>query len=95
MKGGGYTVSFKIKGNKSTIDKFIKSLKLIQYNEKLNNNTTRLLHPITGYYTHLSNTTQKENNISYNMFTLFTGLENVNNILEDLEKAFKSAFNSK
>jgi len=89
MKGGGGVITFKIKGRKQDIEKFLKSLKIIKIGDNnKNSNYTRLIYLYKSKYADLDSTLQKANSIEHGVVSLIVGIDDVEEILKDLKEAF-------
>lgn len=84
VKGFGGTFSFLLSLNKQQIKTFIKNLKLISYAVSLGGVESLICLPY--YSTH-----KGIENIPSNLVRLSVGIENVNDIIEDLENSFSVA----
>jgi cystathionine beta-lyase/cystathionine gamma-synthase len=89
MTGGGGIVSFEIKGNLNTAKKFLNSLRLCSIGPSLGGVETLMTHPaIVNYYEY----TRKQRyrmGITDTLFRLSVGIEDVEDIIEDLDGALK------
>ena len=89
MAGGGGVVTFEIKGNLSTAKRFLDSLKLCYIGPSLGGVETLITHPgLVTYYDY----TRKERyklGITDTLFRLAVGIEDVEDLIRDLERALK------
>lgn len=89
MKGGGGVVSFEIKGTLANAKKFLNALALCYIAPSLGGVETLITHPgIVSYYDY-SRKERYELGITDTLFRLSVGIENVNDIINDLENALK------
>ncbi len=89
MSGGSTMVAFEVKGGKSAAFKFINALETIQISNNLGDAKSLITHPATTTHKNLSNEDREELGISDAMIRLSVGLEDSNDLLEDIEKALK------
>lgn len=89
MSGGGGIVSFDIKGNLSTAKRFLNALQLCCIGSSLGGVETLITHPaIVNYYEY----TKKQRcqlGITDTLFRLSVGIEGVDDIINDLDRALK------
>jgi len=89
MAGGGGVVTFDIKGNLNTAKRFLDSLKLCYIGPSLGGVETLITHPaLVSYYDY----TRKQRyaiGITDTLFRLAVGIEDVEDIIEDLDRALR------
>lgn len=89
MSGGGGVVTFDIKGNLSTAKRFLDALKLCYIGPSFGGVETLITHPaLVSYYDY----TRKQRyalGVTDTLFRLAVGLEDVEDIIEDLERGLK------
>jgi len=89
MTGGGGVVTFEIKGNLNTAKRFLDSLKLCYIGPSLGGVETLITHPtLVTYYDY----TRKERyalGITDTLFRLAVGIEDVEDLIEDLDRALR------
>lgn len=91
MKGGGGVITFKIKGTKKSIEKFLKSLKVLKINDNnKNTNYTKLIYLFNSRYSELDSSTQKANMIEHGLISIVVGIDDVEEIIKDLREAFSN-----
>ena len=88
MYGG--VISFKIKGDKEDVYKFMRSLKIIKCSPSLGGTESVISYPIATTAKHMENSLKEELGITENLLRLSVGLEDVNDLLEDLEYALSN-----
>lgn len=88
LKGASGVISFVIKGGKETAMKFMNSLKLASNEVHVADIRTCVLHPASETHRQLTEEQLVAAGIESGMIRLSVGLENVQDILEDLEKGF-------
>lgn len=88
---GGSMVVFGIKGGKTAGARFIDSLKLVFHLANVGDARTLAIHPATTTHSQLSEAEQRAAGITPDMIRLSVGLENIQDILEDLDQALAAA----
>ena len=89
MKSGGTMLSLEIKGSKKDAFAFMNKLKIIDISNNLGDSKTLITHPSTTTHSSISREEQEKIGISETMCRLSVGLENVDDLIEDLEQALK------
>ncbi len=92
MKRGGGMVSFEIVGGKDQAFKFLKELKLFHLAESLGGVESLSEYPPTMTHGSYSEQERLERGIRPNLIRLSVGIENVDDLIEDLKNAFSIAF---
>lgn len=87
-KGCSGVISFVIKGGRDTAVKFMDSLKLASNEVHVADIRTCVLHPASATHRQLTDEQLVACGINGGMIRLSVGLENVNDILDDLKQAF-------
>ena len=92
MKGGGTIISFEIntnigKSKKNNAFKFINKLKLIDISNNLGDTKSLITHPSTTTHNRLNQSEKKSLRITENLVRLSVGLEDCNDIIDDIENA--------
>ena len=90
MSGGSTMIAFEVDGGKSAAFKFINTLETVQISNNLGDAKSLVTHPATTTHKNLSDEDREELGISDGMIRLSVGLEDVDDLLEDLEKALHS-----
>ena len=93
-KGCGAVFTFGLKGNRQAGMKFIDSLKLIDCVANVGDVRTQVIHPATTTHSQLSDEQLIQAGISAETVRLSIGLEDVNDIIEDLDQAIHAAVRS-
>lgn len=93
MKGGGTIVSFEIKKkNKETLKqaafRFINNLKVIDISNNLGDTKSLITHPYTTTHHRLDKSEKKSLRITENLIRLSVGLENDEDLIEDINTSF-------
>jgi O-acetylhomoserine (thiol)-lyase len=89
LKGASGVISFVVKGGKENAVKFMDSLKLASNEVHVADIRTSVLHPASATHRQLSDKQLIAAGIDPGMVRLSVGLENVNDILDDIEQALK------
>jgi len=90
-KGAGAIIGFGIKGGAQAGKKFINSLKLISHLANIGDAKTLAIHPATTTHQQLSREEQIATGVTPDFIRLSVGLENMDDILEDLEQALRKS----
>lgn len=87
-KGSSGVISFEIKGGREVAAKFIDSLKLVSLEVHVADIRTCVLHPATSTHRQLTDQQLIDCGITAGTIRLSCGIENIEDILEDLKQAF-------
>ena len=87
MDGGSTLLGFYIEGGKERTFRFMNALELILISNNLGDAKTLLTHPATTTHSKLSEAERAELDIGDNYVRLSVGLENVEDLIEDIERA--------
>lgn len=90
MKAGGGLVSFIIEGGTKEAQKFLNALKLIHVAVSLGDAETLIQHPATMTHSVVPEKDRLEMGIANGMLRLSAGLEDVEDLIDDLKQAFTS-----
>ena len=88
MAGGGGVVSFLIKGDLDGAKRFLNALEMIYIGPSLGGVETLITHPALVTYYDYTREKRYELGITDTLFRLSVGLEDIDDILDDLEKGF-------
>ncbi len=91
MSDGSTIVSFEIDGGKKAAFRFLDALGLIDISNNLGDAKSLTTHPATTTHQRLSEEERQELNITDGLVRLSVGLEDVEDIKEDLDQALKAA----
>ena len=91
QKGAGAIIGFGIKGGASAGANFIDSLKLISHLANIGDAKSLAIHPATTTHQQLSKKEQLATGVTEDYIRLSIGIENVEDIIEDIEQALKKA----
>ena len=87
MKRGSTLVSFEIVGGQKEAFKFENQLKLIGISNNLGDAKSLITHPATTTHKNLEETEREKLGINDNLVRLSVGLENIEDIINDIEQA--------
>lgn len=87
-RGFGGVLTFKIKAGKEAADKFVNSLSLISHLANVGDAKTLIIHPSTTTHQQLSEEEQKKSGVFPGVLRVSVGIEHIDDIKADLEKAF-------
>ncbi len=88
--GTSGVISFVVKGGKENAIKFMDNLKLAYIEVHVADICTSVLHPASSTHRQMTNEQLENAGISAGLIRLSVGLENVKDIINDLDNAFKS-----
>jgi O-succinylhomoserine sulfhydrylase len=88
MKGGGTLVSFEVKGGKPAAFTFANALSIIGISNNLGDAKSLVTHPATTTHQRLKPEQRAHLGIGEGMIRLSVGLEDVDDLIEDLDQAF-------
>lgn len=88
--GGGSIFTFEIKGDDKTAQKFIDNLKLFSLLANVADVKSLVIHPYTTTHAELNEQEKAEQGIKPNTIRVSIGTEHIDDIIEDLEEAFKA-----
>jgi O-acetylhomoserine (thiol)-lyase len=93
MLSGGFggMVVFGIKGGAVAGQKFIEALSLFSHLANVGDAKSLAIHPATTTHSQLTEEQQKEGGITPDLVRLSIGIEHIDDILGDLDRALKSA----
>ena len=89
-KGGGSIFTFDIKGDGKTAQTFIDHLQLFSLLANVADVKSLVIHPATTTHSQCTQEELLEQGIRPNTIRLSVGTENIDDILTDLEEAFKA-----
>ena len=88
--GAGSIFTFDIKGGEKEAKKFIDSLQIFSILANVADVKSLVIHPATTTHSQLSPEELEEQNIHSNTIRLSIGTEHIDDIIEDLDEAFKA-----
>ena len=88
--GGGSIFTFEIKGDAETAKKFIDNLELFSLLANVADVKSLAIHPASTTHSELNETELLDQGIKPNTIRLSIGTENIDDIIEDLDEAFKA-----
>jgi O-succinylhomoserine sulfhydrylase len=87
MKNGGPMIAFEIKGNKKDTFAFMNKLSIIDISNNLGDAKSLITHPATTTHSNMAKEEQEKIGITATMCRLSVGLENVDDLIQDLKNA--------
>jgi cystathionine beta-lyase/cystathionine gamma-synthase len=87
MKGFGGMVSFEMKGGLEAVNKFLRAVKVFTLAESLGGMTSLAGHPVTQSHASMTKQQRERIGITEWLVRLSVGLENIDDLLEDLKQA--------
>jgi len=90
MKLGGNIIAFEIKGGMEKGREFLNRIKLLSLSANLGDTRTIVTHPASTTHTKLSEEDRLEVGITDGLIRVSVGLENINDIINDLNQALES-----
>jgi len=91
MKGYGGMVSFEIEGGSKAVKSFLRNLHVFSLAESLGGVDSLAEHPATMSHASMPEGFRKKVGITEDLIRLSIGLENIDDLIEDLERALKRA----
>ena len=89
MEKGGTILTMVVKGGKEEVFKIFNELNLIDISNNLGDTKSLVTHPATTTHRVIGEEGRRKLNIPDNMIRLSIGLEDVDDLIEDIEEAFK------
>ena len=91
MRGGSTLVAFEMKGGKTAAFAFENALQIIRISNNLGDAKSLITHPATTTHKNLNEATRDELGISGSMLRLSAGIEDGDDLLDDIEQALNHA----
>ena len=88
-KGPGAVLTFKVKGEASNADKVVSNVKLFSHLANVGDAKSLIIHPATTTHGQLSPEEQRASGVEPGLLRLSVGIENIEDIKEDLDFALK------
>ena len=88
-KGTGAIVSFGLKGGKKSALKFIENLKIFSHLANIGDAKSLVIHPASTTHSQLNKKDLKKSGITEDLIRLSIGIEDLDDLLEDLSAALK------
>ncbi|MDR1098833.1 MAG: O-acetylhomoserine aminocarboxypropyltransferase/cysteine synthase [Tannerella sp.] len=86
-KGAGAVLTFKVKGDSANADKVINNVKLLSHLANVGDAKSLIIHPSSTTHEQLSPEEQKSTGVIPGLLRISVGIENIEDIKEDLEQA--------
>ncbi len=93
MRFGGGIITFCVKGGIERGRQFLDNLTMLSFTANLGDTRTTVTHPASTTHSKLTEEERQQVGILPGLVRVSVGLENVNDILEDIEKALKASKN--
>ena len=90
MKKGGSTIGIEFAGSAKDAFKVMNALRIIDISSNLGDSKSLITHPASTTHRRLSPEVQAEMGITPSVLRLSVGLEHVDDLIKDLDQAFKS-----
>ena len=90
-KGVGSMIAFGIKGGKEAGEAFINNVKLASHLANVGDTRTLVIHPASATHSQMDEATLKFAGLSHDMIRLSVGIEDIEDIKNDFEDAFRAA----
>lgn len=90
-KGAGSIFTFGVKGGEKVVRKFIDSLEIVSQLANVADAKSLIIHPASTTHQQLSKEAQKACGITDDMVRFSVGLENIDDLIEDIETALQMA----
>ncbi len=91
-KGAGAILTFGIKGGYEAGKRFINSLKLFSLLANIGDAKSLVIHPASTTHQQLTEEQQRSTGVTPELIRLSVGIEDIEDILEDLDQALKSSY---
>lgn len=91
MKGGSTLLAFEVKGGKKAAFKFENALEVVLISNNLGDSKSLVTHPATTTHKNLTDEARAELGISDGLLRLSVGLEDADDLIEDLDIALKAS----
>lgn len=91
MKYGGGLVTFVVGGGITRAQKFLDNLKMLSFTANLGDTRTTVTHPASTTHSKLTDEERERVGIKPGLIRVSVGLENVNDVLEDIEGALRAS----
>jgi O-succinylhomoserine sulfhydrylase len=92
MTSGGTLLSFTVKGGKETAFRFVDALKIIKISNNLGDAKSLISHPATTTHQRFTPEVRADMGIGDTMLRLSVGLEDAEDLISDLDQAFRTAY---
>lgn len=89
-RGFGGMLSFELKGDKASAEKFVNSLKLISHLANVGDSKTLIIHPASTTHSQLNETEQASAGVSPTSLRISLGIEHIDDIKADIEQAIQA-----
>ncbi len=90
-KGAGSIITFGVKGGRAAGQAFIEKVQLASHLANVGDAKTLVIHPASTTHSHISADDMKAGGLSEDMIRLSVGLENIDDLKADFDRALKAA----
>lgn len=89
-RGFGGVLSFKLKGDRAKVEKFVNSLKLISHLANVGDAKTLIIHPASTTHSQLNEAEQKSAGVEPTLLRISCGYEHIEDIKADIQQALNA-----
>jgi O-acetylhomoserine/O-acetylserine sulfhydrylase len=90
QRGFGGMLSFELKGDKASAEKFVNSLKLISHLANVGDSKTLIIHPASTTHSQLNEAEQASAGVTPTSLRISLGIEHIDDIKADIEQAIQA-----
>ncbi len=90
QRGFGGMLSFELKGDKASAEKFVNNLKLISHLANMGDSKTLIIHPASTTHSQLNEAEQAAAGVTPAGLRISTGIEHIDDIIADIEQALQA-----
>jgi O-acetylhomoserine (thiol)-lyase len=94
-KGAGSVIAFGVKGGRKAGQAFIENVRLASHLANVGDARTLVIHPASTTHSHISAEDMKAGGLSEDMIRLSVGLEHIDDLKDDFDRALKAAMRSR
>ncbi len=94
-KGAGSIITFGVKGGRAAGQAFIEKVQIASHLANVGDAKTLVIHPASTTHSHISADDMKAGGLSEDMIRLSVGLENIEDLKADFDRALKAAVRAK
>ncbi|MDR2962935.1 MAG: O-acetylhomoserine aminocarboxypropyltransferase/cysteine synthase [Bacteroidales bacterium] len=91
-KGAGAVLTFKVKGSAENADKVIDNVKILSHLANVGDAKSLIIHPAATTHSQLTPEEQRASGVEPGLLRVSVGIENIEDIKEDLAQAIEKAF---
>jgi O-acetylhomoserine (thiol)-lyase len=94
-KGAGSVIAFGVRGGRKAGQAFIENVRLASHLANVGDARTLVIHPASTTHSHISAEDMKAGGLSEDMIRLSVGLEHIDDLKDDFDRALKAAMRSR